>query len=81
MAASEPGGLVASYTSVGELVTSVQSRWVAGEGKKRAKTPMFSFPAGRNVKKRAGSQAPPVVVSEPQTLALQLDLQHAVLFA
>jgi hypothetical protein len=29
----------------------------------------------------ARSQAPSVVVREPQTLALQLDLQHAVLFA
>jgi hypothetical protein len=32
-------------------------------------------------RRAAGSQAPSVVVSEPQTLALQLDLQHAVLFA
>ena len=53
MAASKPGGLLASYASVGELATSVQSRWVAGRGQEKGKDTHVLFPAGRDVENRA----------------------------
>ena len=43
---------------------------------------IFATCASKRPERRAArSQAPSVVVREPQTLALQLNLQHAVLFA